>query len=549
MAIKSRCGFWTLKLQNGLIQLVEIETTNEMADKRALYFIIAMVINLAFVFSKHSRKNTSQQHIHTHTHSPFNTTTEPMMFRNIAPPHLSALSLKQSLELINVYLESAYETKDKDVALALCHDAEGALSQAKNTTKKYRIHPNDTEGKALCESVASAYIDLGKLLDEHGYRVKAQAIFKKTEKWGGNAQDPGRLAQYSVPNSIGHLNKEEKDSNVGASAGNSSTNESKQPTIPPSIFAVDVGPITTELKLPESDERLINTPQLAYCLSLLQASRPTEDILEPTASKWLQVIEKDTDEQERLKTMATDVIRAFIRDDIKDAKVVAEVVYLAPVLDEAGFRDLLKEFYNGIDQSGLLDVHQLEGLAQLVHGAGPDFLEADDLVKILGLLSTRLGGTHDQSQHYIYRLTMAVSQVLDAMADTQVKDLDRVDLHEPLTSYLNKLKESPDPYVVYQAAYAYQALRCVPDNDSLWKAGMRRTGKVIQGFAGLVSAVKGLDLNKFIDGLDDIQRGFAGVSEAVNLVKKAYQGVTTLAESGQSFLDCLKEGFSFERKC
>ncbi|KAF9999426.1 hypothetical protein BGZ65_005211, partial [Modicella reniformis] len=381
-----------------------------------------------------------------------------MVFRNTVPLHLSILSLKQSLEIINVYLENAYKTKDKDVALALCHDAEGALSQAKNATKKHPIHPNDVEGKVLSESVAAAYIDLGKLLDGHGYRVEAQAIFKKTEKWGGSAQDPA-------------------------------------------------------------------------------------------ARKWLQVIEKDIDEQERLKAMATDVIRAFKRDEIKDAKVVAEVVCLSPVLDKDAFDDLLKEFYNGINQSGLLDVHQLEGLAQLVQGAGSDFLEVDDLVKILGLLSTRLRETHDQLQHCIFRLTTAVSHVLDVMAGTQVKDLDRVDLHEPLTSYLKQLKESTDPYLVYQAAYAYQALRCVPDNESLWKAGMRRTGKVIQGFAGLVGAVKGLDLNRFIDGLDDIQRGFAGVSEAVKLVKKAYEGVFSLTESGQNFLDCLKEGSSFERKC
>ncbi|KAF9932714.1 hypothetical protein BGZ65_004357, partial [Modicella reniformis] len=341
------------------------------------------------------------------------TTTETMVFRNTVLPPQSALSLKQSLELINVYLENAYKTKDKDVALALCHDAEGALSQARNATKKHPNHPNDVERNALSESVAAAYIDLGKLLDGHGYRVEAQAIFKKTEKWGGNVQDLGRLAQYSFPNSIEHSNNGDQDSKVDASAGDSSTNQPKQTrdiaTIPPTIFAVNVRPLTIDLKLPEADERLVNTPQLACCLSLLQASRSNDDILEPAARKWMQVIEKDTDEQERLKTMATDVIRAYKRDEIKDAKIVAEVVYLAPVLDKDAFNDLLKEFYKGIEHSGLLDVHQLEGLAQLVQGAGPDFLEADDLVKILGLLSARLRETHDQTQHYIFRLTTAVS--------------------------------------------------------------------------------------------------------------------------------------------
>ncbi|KAF9937255.1 hypothetical protein BGZ65_001624, partial [Modicella reniformis] len=88
-------------------------------------------------------------------------------------------------------------------------------------------------------------------------------------------------------------------------------------------------------------------------------------------TRLVQVIEKDSDEQDRLKVLTTDVIRAFKRDEIKDVKAITEVVYLSPVLDKDTFKDLLKEFYKGIDQAALLDVHQLEGLAQLVQGAGP----------------------------------------------------------------------------------------------------------------------------------------------------------------------------------
>jgi hypothetical protein len=90
---------------------------------------------------------------------------------------------------------------------------------------------------------------------------------------------------------------------------------------------------------------------------------------------------------------------------------------------------------------------------------------------------------------------------------------------------------------------------CVPDNETLWQATLRRTGKVVKGVSGLVSAVKGLDLNGFIDGLKDIQQGLAGASEVVQLVKTAYEGAASLAEGGQGFLECMKEGLSFDRKC
>ncbi|KAF9343035.1 hypothetical protein BGX34_007300, partial [Mortierella sp. NVP85] len=134
------------------------------------------------------------------------------------------------------------------------------------------------------------------------------------------------------------------------------------------------------------------------------------------------------------------------------------------------------------------------------------------------------------------------------MADTKVTGLDRERLHEPLSTYLKELKESEDPYLVYQAAYAFQALLWVPDDETAWQAAMRHTGKIMQGVSGMVSAVKGLDLNKFIEGLGDIQKGFEGAFKAVEIIKSTYDGVTSLAQSGQGLLESLKEGFSFERK-
>jgi len=320
-------------------------------------------------------------------------------------------------------------------------------------------------------------------------------------------------------------------------------------TIPQHIFAENFPPPSVVTKLPDVDGRLAGTPQLACCLSLLKATHSLDDVLEPMARTWIQAVEKDEDEKERLKVLSLDVIRAYKRDELKDAKVVAEVLYLAPVLEKGVFRDLLKEFYNGIDRSGLLDFHQLDGLAQLIQGANTGYLDADDLVKILGLISTRLRDTHQQSQKHMYQLTLAASNVLDAMADTKVSGLDREKLHEPLSLYLDSLKASSDPYLVYQAAYAYQALQCIPDDETLWQATLRRTGKVIQGVSGLVSAVKGLDLNGFIDGLKDIQQGMAGVAKAVQVVKSAYDGTVSLVDGGQGFMDGLKDGLSFKRKC
>ncbi|KAK3819962.1 MAG: hypothetical protein J3Q66DRAFT_428685 [Benniella sp.] len=274
----------------------------------------------------------------------------------------------------------------------------------------------------------------------------------------------------------------------------------------------NVRPPTIIFNPPEPDSRLNNTLQLACCLELLRPSYELDDILHPTARNWLLLYKNEQDERDRLKALATNVIRAFKRDEFKDSKAVTEIVYLAPVLENEGFRYLLKEFYSGIDQSGLLDVHQLEGIAHLIQDSG-------------------------------------CISCTDAMADANVSGVGREKIYEPLSSYLNGLKSSSDPYLVYQAAYAYQALLCVPDDEPLWQASFRRVGKVIQGVSGLVSAVKGIDLNGFVDGLKNIQQGLAGVSEIAQIVKNSYEGATSLAQGGQGFFACLQEGFSFNCKC
>jgi len=228
------------------------------------------------------------------------------------------------------------------------------------------------------------------------------------------------------------------------------------------------------VKLPESDTRLDSTLQLVHCLSLLKFDRSQDIMLVPIALRWMKTIEKDKDEQERLHGIVIDVIRAFKMEGIKDAKAIAEVVLLAPILDKDAFRDLLREFYSAIDHSGLLDIPYLEGLAQLIQGADPGHLDANDLVKILELLSIRLRDTHLQSSQHIYLMTQAVSHVLDAMADIKVQGLDRDKLHEPLSSYLIGLKNGSDPFLVYQAAYAFQALLYVPDDKTTLQAAIRR---------------------------------------------------------------------------
>ncbi|KAF9937856.1 hypothetical protein BGZ65_000884, partial [Modicella reniformis] len=407
------------------------------------------------------------------------------MFRSTVSPSLSKLLPQKALDLTNVYLENARKVKDPNNALELCDNAEASLSRVMEMALN---PPKNTQDQTLREEVASACFELGQLQDHLGANRKSQISFKNAEKLGWHALNLSQLSTPpSDPNNNDNSNMHPTDVQKSSARDTTAIEQGLDiATIPVHIFSENKPPPTTVVfDLPEPDGRLNSTPQLARCLGLLQVHLSPDDIQDTTTRSWIQAIKNDTDEQERLTSLATAIIRELKRDELNDTKTVAEVVLLASVLERDDFRYLLRLFYVGIEQSNLLDVNQLEGLAQLIQNASPGYLDSDDLVKILDLLSARLRDTHSQSSHHIYQLTFSVSHVLDAMTDAKVTGLDRERLHAPLSAYLDKLKGSSDPYLVYQATYAFQALLCVPDNETLWQATFRRTGKVIQGVSGL----------------------------------------------------------------
>ncbi|CAO3564932.1 unnamed protein product [Mortierella alpina] len=300
--------------------------------------------------------------------------------------------------------------------------------------------------------------------------------------------------------------------------------------VPPEIFSLDVSVRVLKPKLPASDTRIGSTPQLVYCLALLSnikssphAVATTGETLDEVERCWLQTIAEGPDEQSRLRSLAGKLIAEFMDNDMKEPLTVVEIATLL-------------EF-------GLLD-----GLAQLIQDAQGGHLLPADLVSILDALSTRLQGIHRQSSTDLYGLVRVVSKVLDAMADCGVKGLSREELHEPLSRYLDGLKDHSDLYLVYHAAYAYQALQYVPDDESPLQSVLRRARGMVSGTSQMASAIKGLDLNKFLDGLEDIQEGLAGAYQIAKVGVKGVNAVVELIDNGAGLMDSLKEGLSFSHK-
>ncbi|KAK3841816.1 MAG: hypothetical protein J3R72DRAFT_491132 [Linnemannia gamsii] len=312
--------------------------------------------------------------------------------------------------------------------------------------------------------------------------------------------------------------------------------------------------------LPEFGSRIDKTSQLALCLSLLthQSSQsqlstipdlPLQDSGPGEMQReWMQDLKKDIVEQDRIRWLGVKMVEEFLKDPSKNSTAIAEILLLGPVLDKEHYRKLLDCFIAKFNGSYIQDAALLQGLVELVQDARPGYLRADDLVATLAVLRCYLQKTHlqspGQSPENLFHLTLAVSRILDVMADHKVQDLDRVTQEEPLSSVLSVLKDDSDPFLMYQASYAFQALQYVPNNETSLQAVVRYSTGLAESLIKISSLVK-LDLENPLEGLKEIQ---AMMAEAVDVGKSAYEGTLSLMESGRGLLGSVRKGLGSGHK-
>ncbi|CAO3568102.1 unnamed protein product [Mortierella alpina] len=324
------------------------------------------------------------------------------------------------------------------------------------------------------------------------------------------------------------------------------------------IFNANAVRPAAKTTVPKFGARIESTPQLALCSSLVlkkpalsSSSDSSPEIslfqnasIDDASREWVKAVEQNPIEQSHVRWLLERMVEEFAKDELKGSAVVREVVLLGSVIDCELYRKLLNCFTYEFEKATILDVDLLEGLVQVVQCASPGYLVADDLIKILSILKTRLQQTNRQSTEHPYYLTLAVSRLLDVMAKHEVKDLDRVEQHEPLGNVLSSLRESSDPFLMYQASYAFQALQCVPDNETVLQALMRHSGVVAGSLVG-ISGVVNLNLSGLLEGLGQLQKT---IVETVGIAKLAIEGTQSLIDSGKGVFEAIKEGISSGNK-
>ncbi|KAF9140146.1 hypothetical protein BGX30_006977 [Mortierella sp. GBA39] len=230
----------------------------------------------------------------------------------------------------------------------------------------------------------------------------------------------------------------------------------------------------------------------------------------------------------------------------KNARSIEEITLLGAVLERNDYRGVLSALIGQLEREKLTNVDLLRALVQFLQSAPPKHLVDDDFVRILRVLRGRLKDTHkalnDKKQpgsDHVYHLSTVIARVLDAMIAGKIHGLDRAEDHLPLLGLLAELKESIDPYLKFQATYAWQALQYVGDDETPLHAVLRFGGGVTMAALGVASVFK-LDPEHLFNGLYELGQA---AGQVYDVVKAGVEGAQAFRAGGEGVVDSMLKGF------
>ncbi|KAF9938025.1 hypothetical protein BGZ65_000615, partial [Modicella reniformis] len=222
------------------------------------------------------------------------------------------LSPENALKLATSHLEIARKTTDPDLALLFYKEAEMVLARMKRSTVGRLPRTDCNQDQSVHDGIANVVSELDKMSTSSYSQDGSQARCRKVKSLGKTPLSGCAPAENVTAMDPTFLRSQDQHGVIT--------------TLAPHIFGKNKQLSVTGFRLPEPDERLQDSAQLAHCLKLLKVwSSSPDDIQEPTTRDWLHSIEKDEDEKERLKVLAMDAIKVFTPIELNDANAVAEV--------------------------------------------------------------------------------------------------------------------------------------------------------------------------------------------------------------------------------
>lgn len=142
------------------------------------------------------------------------------------------------------------------------------------------------------------------------------------------------------------------------------------------------------------------------------------------------------------RELAFRVIEEFAKKQAKTPESVIEVTLLATVSDKEIIRHLLEQLVLPLRDKLFLHPALLDGLATVLKNANPSFLSVGDLETVLQVLLDCFEQLTELNGDKLLPFLMALSRILDAMVDCEVKGLRRIKTHKPLYEKLKTYCEN-----------------------------------------------------------------------------------------------------------
>ncbi|KAF9084975.1 hypothetical protein BGX29_002249, partial [Mortierella sp. GBA35] len=450
------------------------------------------------------------------------------------------------------------------------------FNKLRNSAKR-ALHPSTKDDYSVVNAIAAVQVENSRILIRAGRFAPDGPIIDAPGEPLGYSDSRGCSKNSSAtPGDQGTNNltsrdaPDQSDSSLPATTASEETGNISRSLTTGSIssnyttFSHNVPKPVFRVALPKAEDRFTSTLQLAFGQHLLSKyplpSVPTSGllvtsgnyvqelalVLDEAEEAWRSDVGKDSVEQDRVRWLITRVATEFINCTNKDAESIAEVVLLSSVFDPKICHRVISSLVGQLESEGLLDIYLLQGLMQLIQEASPGSLIDDDLVRILRVLREQLtktykalGNAEHAASNHIYQLSTIVCRVLDAMMEGVIRGLNRAEDHKPLLDLLVELKGSPDPYLKFQASYAWQALQYAGDDEPPLHAVLRIGGGVTMAALSVASVFK-FDPENLFKGLDTLAQA---AGQAFDVVKAGVEGAQALRKGGEGAMDSLLKGF------
>lgn len=204
------------------------------------------------------------------------------------------------------------------------------------------------------------------------------------------------------------------------------------------------------MTLPKVHDNFDNIPEVVLYATLLTKGSVNSD--------QIKEMNDNQTEKEYLHQLLSELVDQFVLLPSKDSEIIREVILLGPVLEKEAFINLFNSLFVEFTSDHFCKVELLLGLTQLMQDAPPNYLQENDLVKVVGAIQSRLLDTQSNTE-YLIQLTVAISKVL-VITPPNCSGLDLVskDDTKQLLKVFLELQTQNDPFIKHYTEYATQAL-------------------------------------------------------------------------------------------